>query len=70
VWGSDDSLVVGAEGTELAERIHQLCVDGACDAVNLRIFLAGLSPAEVRAQIERHGAETIPRLRTLLGPSA
>ncbi len=41
-------------------------VRSGADAVNLRVFLAGLSAAQVRDQIERHGAETLPRLRSLL----
>jgi hypothetical protein len=42
-------------------------VRSGCDTLNIRVFLAGLSPAQVHEQIARHGAETVPRLRELLG---
>jgi alkanesulfonate monooxygenase SsuD/methylene tetrahydromethanopterin reductase-like flavin-dependent oxidoreductase (luciferase family) len=66
-WGSGDDLVAGADGTEVADRVHDAVVRSGADAVNLRVFLAGLTPAEVHDQIRRHGAETLPRLRKLLG---
>ena len=65
-WGAGDDLIAGADGNEVAERIHDGMVRSGADAVNLRVFLAGLSPAQVRDQLERHGAETLPRLRALL----
>jgi alkanesulfonate monooxygenase SsuD/methylene tetrahydromethanopterin reductase-like flavin-dependent oxidoreductase (luciferase family) len=65
-WGAGDDLIAGADGDEVAERIHDGLVRSGADAVNLRVFLAGLSPAQVRDQLERHGAETLPRLRSLL----
>ena len=34
--------------------------------MNVRVFLAGLTPAQVHEQIRRHGEETVPRLRALL----
>jgi hypothetical protein len=68
-WGSDDHLIAGADGSEVAEQVHDALVRSGADAVNLRVFLAGLRPAQVRDQLERHGAETLPRLRKLLaGP--
>lgn len=63
---ADDALIAGRDGREVAEGVHRAMVDGDCDAVNLRVFLAGLSPAQVAEQIERHGEETLPRLRDLL----
>jgi hypothetical protein len=41
-------------------------VDGRCDAINLRVFQAGMSPHDVRGQISLLGAEALPHLRSLL----
>ena len=64
-WAGD-ALIAGADGREVAEQLRRAMVDGDCDAVNLRVFLAGLSPAQVAEQIVRHGEETLPRLRELI----
>jgi len=66
-WGEDDALISGPEGGEVAEALHAALGASGCDTVNLRVFLAGLSPRQVAEQVLRHGAETIPRLRRLLG---
>jgi hypothetical protein len=42
-------------------------VAAGCDTLNLRVFLAGLTAPQIADQIVRHGAETLPRLRQLLG---
>jgi alkanesulfonate monooxygenase SsuD/methylene tetrahydromethanopterin reductase-like flavin-dependent oxidoreductase (luciferase family) len=65
-WGDDDALIAGDSGTEVADRLHAALMQAGCDTVNIRVFLAGLTPADVRAQIEHHGAETVPRLRQLM----
>ena len=65
-WDPDGGLVSAEDGPELAERLHDAMVRGGCDAINLRVFQAGLSPADVRDQIARLGKETLPRLRALL----
>jgi len=65
-WGEDDSLIAGTDGAEVAERVHDAMVRAGCDVVNVRVFLAGLTPAQVHEQIRRHGEETVPRLRALL----
>jgi len=65
-WGEDDALIAGMDGAEVAERLHAAMVAGGCDAVNVRVFLAGLSPAQITEQVVRHGEETVPRLRQLL----
>jgi alkanesulfonate monooxygenase SsuD/methylene tetrahydromethanopterin reductase-like flavin-dependent oxidoreductase (luciferase family) len=64
-WGSDE-LISGADGVELAQAIAAFLETGRCDAVNLRIHLAGLTPAQISGQIDRHAAETLPELRRLL----
>jgi alkanesulfonate monooxygenase SsuD/methylene tetrahydromethanopterin reductase-like flavin-dependent oxidoreductase (luciferase family) len=66
-WAADDGLIAAPDGTEAAEQLFETMVRSGCDALNIRVFLAGLSPAQVHDQIARHGAETVPRLRELLG---
>jgi alkanesulfonate monooxygenase SsuD/methylene tetrahydromethanopterin reductase-like flavin-dependent oxidoreductase (luciferase family) len=66
-WGDDDKLIAGADGAEVAERLHDVMMQAGCDVVNVRVFLAGLAPEQVHDQIRRHGVETVPRLRKLLG---
>jgi len=65
-WGEDDAIIAGADGGEVAEGLHAALVASGCDTLNVRVFLAGLSPRQVAEQITRHGAETLPRLRRLL----
>jgi hypothetical protein len=65
-WGQGDSQIAGAEGTEVAEGLHESMVQAGCDALNVRVFLAGLTAAEIHEQLSRHAAETLPRLRGLL----
>jgi alkanesulfonate monooxygenase SsuD/methylene tetrahydromethanopterin reductase-like flavin-dependent oxidoreductase (luciferase family) len=66
-WAADDGLIAAPDGAEAAERLFETMVRSGCDALNVRVFLAGLSPEQVHDQIVRHGAETVPRLRELLG---
>ena len=66
-WGGDDALVAGADGLEVAEKLHDVMTRAGCDALNLRVFLAGLAPEAIHDQIRRHGDETVPALRRLLG---
>jgi alkanesulfonate monooxygenase SsuD/methylene tetrahydromethanopterin reductase-like flavin-dependent oxidoreductase (luciferase family) len=69
-WAADNGLVAGATGEEVADTLHRMLVASGCDTVNLRVFLAGISPPEVAAQIDRHGAETVPALRERLASPA
>ena len=66
-WTADDGLIAAADGVTAAEQLFEHMVRSGCDTLNIRVFLAGLSPAQVHDQIARHGAETVPRLRELLG---
>ena len=66
-WDPDGGLVSADDGIELAELLHHAMVGGGCDAINLRVFQAGLSPADVRRQITLLGAEALPHLRSLVG---
>ena len=65
-WDPDGGLVSAEDGAELAERLHDAMVGGRCDAINLRVFQAGLSPSDVRDQIALLGEKTLPHLRALL----
>jgi alkanesulfonate monooxygenase SsuD/methylene tetrahydromethanopterin reductase-like flavin-dependent oxidoreductase (luciferase family) len=66
-WSSDGGLIVAPDGAAAAEELHDTMRQSGCDTVNIRVFLAGLTTAQVQDQIVRHGAETVPRLRALLG---
>jgi alkanesulfonate monooxygenase SsuD/methylene tetrahydromethanopterin reductase-like flavin-dependent oxidoreductase (luciferase family) len=66
-WTADDGLIAAPDGAVAAEQLFECMARSGCDAVNIRVFLAGLSPAQVHEQITRHGAETVPRLHELLG---
>jgi alkanesulfonate monooxygenase SsuD/methylene tetrahydromethanopterin reductase-like flavin-dependent oxidoreductase (luciferase family) len=69
-WGAGDSLVTSSDGAEIAERLVELLSVTGCDALNLRVFHAGNTPTQVRAQLERVGTEVLPRLRELLASNA
>jgi hypothetical protein len=65
-WGVGEELIAGTNGSELAERLADFMRRSCCDALNLRVHLLGLPRARVREQIERIGADALPRLRELL----
>jgi alkanesulfonate monooxygenase SsuD/methylene tetrahydromethanopterin reductase-like flavin-dependent oxidoreductase (luciferase family) len=65
-WGQGDNQIAGTEGTAVAEELYDTMIRSGCDTVNIRIFLAGLTPAEIHQQLSRHATETLPRLRRLL----
>jgi alkanesulfonate monooxygenase SsuD/methylene tetrahydromethanopterin reductase-like flavin-dependent oxidoreductase (luciferase family) len=54
-WGSEDQLVHGRTVEEAAERLAAEARAQGADTVNVRIHLAGLSDAEIRAQLAVHG---------------
>lgn len=64
-WDRDGGLVAATDGNELAERVYEEIATTGCDAVNLRVFQAGMAPEQVRAQIEALGEAVLPRLRSL-----
>jgi alkanesulfonate monooxygenase SsuD/methylene tetrahydromethanopterin reductase-like flavin-dependent oxidoreductase (luciferase family) len=66
-WGQGDNQIAGSDGAGVAEELYDTMVQAGCDALNIRIFLAGLTAADIHDQLSRHAAETLPRLRTLLG---
>lgn len=65
-WASDGGSIVAGSGAEVAEQIMDAMVRSGSDAVNIRVFLAGLTASEVCDQVARHGEETLPALRRLL----
>lgn len=62
-WAPDGGLVAGTDPAEVAERLDAQIRATGCTAINIRVFHAGVSPADVRSQIERIGADVLPRLR-------
>lgn len=48
---------------EAAEAMAAVVSAAGCDTLNVRVHLAGLSPADVRAQLAIHAAEFLPALR-------
>jgi alkanesulfonate monooxygenase SsuD/methylene tetrahydromethanopterin reductase-like flavin-dependent oxidoreductase (luciferase family) len=65
-WSADGGLIAGDTGDEVAEQAHAAMVQAGCDALNVRVFLAGLDATQVADQINGLGAQTLPRLRQLL----
>jgi len=64
-WAPDGGLVAAPEPGEVAERLRDQVTRAGCDALNLRVFHAGVTPAEARHQIEVLGREVLPGLRPL-----
>ena len=62
---TDDARAMYRDGVEAADRLFGTMQRSGCDAVNIRVFMAGLTATQVNRQIERHGEETLPRLREL-----
>jgi len=65
-WGEGDSIVASTDAAEVAEGLAALVASTGSDALNLRVFHAGISPAQARSQIERIGLEVLPLLRAML----
>jgi alkanesulfonate monooxygenase SsuD/methylene tetrahydromethanopterin reductase-like flavin-dependent oxidoreductase (luciferase family) len=68
-WDPDDGIVDDTDPTALAERLAALARAIGADALNLRVFLAGMAESETLAQIEALGA-ALPTLRQRLGRTA
>lgn len=64
-WGADELATAhdpGAVAALLANAAHA----AGADALNVRVHVAGVTPADARAQIERLGAEAVPAIRDAL----
>jgi alkanesulfonate monooxygenase SsuD/methylene tetrahydromethanopterin reductase-like flavin-dependent oxidoreductase (luciferase family) len=63
-WGDGDGTIVGTTGTEAAERLlGEMAAQGA-DTLNVRVHVAGLEPADIRAQLHQHATDFLPTLKT------
>jgi alkanesulfonate monooxygenase SsuD/methylene tetrahydromethanopterin reductase-like flavin-dependent oxidoreductase (luciferase family) len=63
-WGAGDSLVSALDPIEIAERLVELLRATNCDSLDVRLFHAGTTPAQIRDQIERVGGEVLPVVRS------
>ncbi|HEX3564481.1 MAG TPA: LLM class flavin-dependent oxidoreductase [Acidimicrobiales bacterium] len=61
-----DETIVATDPAELTERLYAGCVEAGGDAINLRIHLPGITPAEVREQITLLTGSVLPGLRNLM----
>jgi len=64
-WGSDE-LVSGADPVAVASGLADVARAAGCDALNLRVHVPGVSPAEAREQVERLGDEVVGAVRSAL----
>ena len=63
-WGRDE-LLGSHDAAAVAEGLVDALVRSGADALNLRVHVPGVTPAQVREQVGRLGAEVLPRLRAL-----
>lgn len=63
-WGHDE-LLGSHDAAAVAEGLVDALVRSGADALNLRVHVPGVTPAQVREQVARLGAEVLPRLRAL-----
>jgi alkanesulfonate monooxygenase SsuD/methylene tetrahydromethanopterin reductase-like flavin-dependent oxidoreductase (luciferase family) len=61
-WGTDE-LVGTDDPIAVAEGLADALARSGADAVNLRLHVPGVTPEQVREQVERLGTEVLPRLR-------
>jgi len=61
-WAGTNTIV-DADAGVLATRVRESLDAVGADAVNLRVHVHGIPAAAIRDQIERLGAEVVPRLR-------
>src|SRR5262249_40530492 len=61
---ADDSMITHHDADELAGLLAAAREATDADCVSLRLNLPGVGPDAVREQIERFGAEVVPRLRS------
>lgn len=66
-WGSDE-LIAAEDPAEVAERLAVAITVSGADALNVRVHSAGVSSEDIDDQIQRVGADVLPRLRTQIAP--
>ena len=64
-WGSNE-LATAPDAREVAGLLADAALVAGADALNIRVHVAGVTPADARAQIERLGAEAVPTVRDAL----
>jgi alkanesulfonate monooxygenase SsuD/methylene tetrahydromethanopterin reductase-like flavin-dependent oxidoreductase (luciferase family) len=64
-WGADE-LVSAHDAAEVAARLVHAARSAGADALNLRVHVAGVTPADARTQIVRLGDEVVPAVRDAL----
>ncbi len=60
---TDDSLIQGATPEAAADELVAVLAASDCDTVNVRVHVAGLTPAQVEAQLAHHADGFIDRVR-------
>ncbi|MEO5840147.1 MAG: LLM class flavin-dependent oxidoreductase [Acidimicrobiales bacterium] len=65
-WPADQTIHSTDPG-EVAERLADALQQINADAVNLRVHLPGVTPAQARDQISRLAGEVVPQLRARIG---
>jgi alkanesulfonate monooxygenase SsuD/methylene tetrahydromethanopterin reductase-like flavin-dependent oxidoreductase (luciferase family) len=68
-FGADETIA-SDEPDELVERLAATVRQVGADALNLRVQLPGMSPDQVREQIEQIGSAVVPSLKEALASSA
>ncbi len=61
-WG-DDEVAAATDPATVAADLVDAAVRAGCDALNLRVHVPGVDPAEAREQISRLGADVLPTVR-------
>jgi alkanesulfonate monooxygenase SsuD/methylene tetrahydromethanopterin reductase-like flavin-dependent oxidoreductase (luciferase family) len=64
-WGANE-LVGAHDPAEVAAGLVAAAQVAGADALNLRVHVAGITPADARAQIERLGDSAVPAIRDAL----
>ena len=65
-----DQTIASDDPDEMAERLAATAREVGADALNLRVQLPGMSPEQVREQIEQIGATVVASLREIWPPPA
>jgi hypothetical protein len=64
-WGTDE-VAASTDASEVGDRLADAARTAGTDALNLRVHVPGVAPAEVRARIERLGADVMSVLHDAL----
>ena len=65
-WGAAE-MAAAPDATEVAARLVDAATIAGADALNLRVHVPGVTPLDVRAQIEGLAADVIPRVSSGCG---